>query len=58
MHADHGNPEEISEALRIYNSHLSRLEVLTYDDLIHGAERALEIAAHVPDLEDGDSDGW
>jgi hypothetical protein len=35
---------DVSEALRIYNSHLSRIEVVTYEDLLAGAERALDIA--------------
>lgn len=34
---------DISEALRTYNSHLSRIEVVTYEDLIDGADRALAL---------------
>ena len=33
--------EEVAETIRTYNSHLSRLEVITYKDLLDGAERAL-----------------
>lgn len=65
-HADRGTHEEISEAIRIYNSHLSRIEVLTYEDLVSGAERALEIdrANATDDLDDAaridvtEQDAW
>jgi len=33
--------EEINEVLRIFNSHLTRIEVRTYKDLIDSAERSL-----------------
>ncbi|WP_143202402.1 Shedu anti-phage system protein SduA domain-containing protein [Amycolatopsis sp. CB00013] len=36
--------DEISETLRTYNSHLSRVEVITYGDLIQGAQGALDLA--------------
>jgi hypothetical protein len=36
---------EIDEAIRTYNSHLSRVRVTTYDDLIENAQRMLELAA-------------
>ncbi|MFI8824848.1 Shedu anti-phage system protein SduA domain-containing protein [Streptomyces sp. NPDC053431] len=40
-----GQPEvdekEINDALRIHASHLNRIEILTYKELIDGAERAL-----------------
>lgn len=35
----------INETIRIFNSHLSRIEVITYDDLIGGAQQALNVAA-------------
>jgi hypothetical protein len=35
--------EEISEALRTYNSHLARVEVVTYAELVDGARRALSL---------------
>lgn len=38
------SPEEVHETLRIYNSHLSRIEVITYDELIAGARQSLDIA--------------
>ena len=41
--------EEISSTLRIYNSHLSRIEVMHYRDLIENAERALALATGQPD---------
>ena len=37
--------EDIANTLRIYNSHLSRVEVMHYRDLIESAERALALAA-------------
>ena len=46
--------EEIDETLRIYNSHLARIEVLHYADLIESAGRALAVGEE-PDPED-DSD--
>jgi hypothetical protein len=38
--------EEIASTLRIYNSHLSRIEVMHYKDLIENAERALALTAN------------
>ncbi|MEV5184489.1 Shedu anti-phage system protein SduA domain-containing protein [Streptomyces werraensis] len=35
------NRRQIDQAIRSYNSHLSRIEVLTYADLLDSAERAL-----------------
>jgi hypothetical protein len=37
--------EEIDEAIRTYNSHLSRVSVTTYDNLIENAQRMLDLAA-------------
>jgi hypothetical protein len=34
--------EQVDDAIRIYNAHLSRIQVLTYADLIDTAERALQ----------------
>lgn len=36
-------PADLAEALRTYNSHLSRVQVITYDELIDSARRALEL---------------
>ncbi|MDX3192840.1 DUF4263 domain-containing protein [Streptomyces sp. MN03-5084-2B] len=36
--------EHVPETLRTYNAHLGRVEVITYADLIQGAEKALELA--------------
>lgn len=36
-------PQEVSETLRTYNSHLARVEVITYADLVDGAKAALEL---------------
>ncbi|GAA3887178.1 hypothetical protein GCM10022243_59950 [Saccharothrix violaceirubra] len=33
--------EQVNQTLRSYNAHLSRVQVLTYDDLLDSAERAL-----------------
>lgn len=35
---------EVTETIRTYNSHLARIEVLTYADLVDGAERSLALA--------------
>ncbi|WP_078888945.1 Shedu anti-phage system protein SduA domain-containing protein [Streptomyces sclerotialus] len=35
--------EEINEALRTLNTHLNRVEVVTYKELVDNAERALEV---------------
>jgi hypothetical protein len=35
--------EDVNEALRIHNSHLNRVEVRTYKELIDSAERALAV---------------
>ena len=36
---------EIVKTIRTYNSHLSRVEVITYADLVDGAERSLALSA-------------
>ncbi|MEU7001779.1 Shedu anti-phage system protein SduA domain-containing protein [Nonomuraea sp. NPDC046570] len=36
---------QINETLRVYNSHLSRIEVITYKQLLDAAERALDLTA-------------
>ena len=37
-------PADLAEALRTYNSHLSRIQVMTYDELIDSARRSLDLA--------------
>ncbi|SCF18983.1 protein of unknown function (DUF4263) [Micromonospora viridifaciens] len=37
-------PEVVADTIRTYNSHLSRIEVVTYADLIDGAERAFALS--------------
>lgn len=37
--------DDVTETIRTYNSHLARVEVLTYADLVDGAERSLALAA-------------
>jgi hypothetical protein len=48
-HRDHdqsdATSQEIDEAIRTYNSHLSRVSVTTYDNLIENAQRMLDLAA-------------
>lgn len=46
----------IKEALRTYNSHLARIEVLTYQDLVEGADSAFRITSAAPPLEAPDED--
>lgn len=36
--------EEIHETIRTYNSHISRIEVITFDELIAGARRSLDFS--------------
>ena len=49
--------DEIASTLRIYNSHLSRVEVMHYRDLIENAERALALATDQPDgIDNEDTD--
>ncbi|SHG13165.1 protein of unknown function [Jatrophihabitans endophyticus] len=45
MHCTGFDSKRISEALRIYNGHLSRVEVITYEELIHGASRSIAITS-------------
>ncbi len=42
--------EEIATTLRTYNSHLARIEVMHYDELIASAERALDLVNDVDRL--------
>ena len=37
-------PEQVHETIRTYNSHLSRIEVITFDELIDGARRSLDFS--------------
>ncbi|MEU9869789.1 Shedu anti-phage system protein SduA domain-containing protein [Actinomadura sp. NPDC048021] len=41
--ADKYSKEEVSSAFRAYNSHLARIEVITYQELLDSAERALRV---------------
>lgn len=59
--------ETVYETLRIYNSHMTRITVMTYDQLVTNARNAVDILGHVaeeqPDDEDvdeyqGDDDPW
>jgi hypothetical protein len=42
------DPTIVSETIRTYNSHITRIEVITYADLIAGARQALAIASVEP----------
>lgn len=49
-------PQEADEAIRTYNSHHSRVTVITYDRLLQNAQRTLDITAPiVRDTEKSDS---
>ena len=37
-------PVQVHETIRTYNSHLSRIEVITFDELIDGARRSLDFS--------------
>ena len=37
-------PQEVHETIRTYNSHLSRIEIITYDELIAGARQSLDLS--------------
>lgn len=37
-------PQEVHETIRTYNSHISRVEVITFDELITGASRSLDFS--------------
>lgn len=45
------NAQRVSETLRTYNSHLARVEVITYADLIEGATAALQLAEDLRNTE-------
>lgn len=45
--------KDLSQALRTYNAHLARVEVITYADLIRGAESALTLGRETADLAHG-----
>ncbi len=63
-HIDHTNdsmpPDKVYETLRTYNSYMSRIAVMTYDQLITNARNALQMLGHIPDAESSivdDDDG-
>jgi hypothetical protein len=39
---------QIDQAIRSYNAHLARIQVVTYTDLLEGADRALRFEVEVP----------
>ncbi|WP_223198926.1 Shedu anti-phage system protein SduA domain-containing protein [Solihabitans fulvus] len=52
QYAEKVDAKDIAETLRTYNAHLSRIEVITYADLIQGAESALTLGAEAPEPEE------
>jgi hypothetical protein len=53
-HSDHHRPTEaerevVARTLRQYNANLSRVEVITYDQLVESAERALAFGSDSKD---------
>jgi hypothetical protein len=42
-HSSYGDDEEVAQTLRTYNSHLARIEVISYAELLAGAEAALAV---------------
>jgi hypothetical protein len=54
-HLADGTREQLDDALRTYNSHLSRIEVVTYEDLFDAAGRSLEFEQTGDFDEDDDS---
>lgn len=73
-HVDHSNDpmphHEVYETLRTYNSHMSRITVMTYDQLVTSARNALNMLGHIAeeqqdheagddgDYEQDDRDPW
>lgn len=58
--AGNQSPQDISQTLRTYNSHLARVQVITYAELIDGAKAALkllEIQAEPPEELPRDPEG-
>jgi len=50
-HLDNGNAEgaarfQVQQAIRSYNAHLSRIQVITYSDLLDSADRALRFESN------------
>ncbi|AGP56644.1 hypothetical protein M271_25800 [Streptomyces rapamycinicus NRRL 5491] len=43
--ATDASPEEIDEAIRTYNSHLTRVSVTTYGRLIENAQRMIDLTS-------------
>ncbi|TGD89227.1 DUF4263 domain-containing protein [Mycolicibacterium sp. CH28] len=58
-HVDHSNDPmphaDVYETLRTYNSHMSRITVITYDQLVTSARNALDILGHVAEDDQEDS---
>lgn len=50
-------PGELADTLRTYNSHLSRIEVITYEELTQAAERFLQLGREQV-REDDERDPW
>ncbi|WP_156764856.1 Shedu anti-phage system protein SduA domain-containing protein [Mycobacterium sp. 1081908.1] len=48
--------ETVYETLRIYNSHMTRITVMTYDQLVTNARNAVDILGHVAEEQRDDED--
>lgn len=59
-HVDHANdpmpPEKVYETIRTYNSYMSRIAVMTYDQLVTNARNALEMLGAVENADQNDED--
>ncbi|MCU1699405.1 MAG: hypothetical protein JWR34_5468 [Mycobacterium sp.] len=57
-HVDHASddmpPKDVYETIRTYNSHLSRITVMTYDQLLTNARNSLDMLGAVPVAEQDD----
>lgn len=56
--ADGISSQEVTDTIRTYNAHLARVEVLTYADLVDGAERSLALSGDpLEEVDDAEPDG-
>lgn len=59
-HVDHDNdptpPDKVYETIRTYNSYLSRIAVMTYDQLVTNARNALDILGHIAEEQQEDDE--
>ncbi|MFE0630517.1 Shedu anti-phage system protein SduA domain-containing protein [Streptomyces sp. NPDC058864] len=53
--SDGVTPQQVAETLRTYNTHMARIEVITFETLLESAERMLALST--PDQTSGDIEG-